>query len=119
VQQRRRKAREHAWALRVEINTPRRGWWEHAACHGTNIERLNPDDCATCPVRIDCLAAARLEEQDYYYTYYVRGGFHAAARARMWKLLQQPSNMAIIAVHTAEHDLATGIAEPPHPHRVR
>jgi hypothetical protein len=105
VQQRRRKAREHAWALRVEINTPRRGWWEHARCRGCDVDDVAVTVCAGCPVRIDCLTAARLEEQDYYYTYHVRGGFQAAARQRMWKLLTRLDEGVTLKVR---HDVVSG-----------
>lgn len=115
AQQRRRQAREEAWALRVEINVPRRGWWDRAVCRGANIENVTPDTCAGCPVRIDCLTAAHEEEADYYYSFYTRGGFHAVARQRMWRFLQRAERGAIITSYAVTHDVATGIAEVSHP----
>lgn len=115
MQQRQRRAREHAWSLRVEINQPRDHWWLKAVCRGLPCEHVTPDHCTGCPVRIDCLTAAHTEETDYYYHFYVRGGFHAVQRQRMWRYLHTTTNTVSIHRYEPVIDVATGNAEPPPP----
>jgi hypothetical protein len=75
----RREAVWESWRLRGEIATPRAGWHRWADCAGLE---LDPPPCETCPVRLDCLAAAIDEEQftPINYRHGWRGGVPAHHR---------------------------------------
>jgi hypothetical protein len=55
----RREALWESWRLRGEIAQPRPGWHRQVACSGTEACL---EACESCPVRLDCLAAAIAEE---------------------------------------------------------
>lgn len=97
MRRRRRDALVESWRLRLGVATARPGWRELAACRGVDIGVMFCDDgnvwpalalCATCPVRLSCLGAARLEESDEpHLVSGVRGGLTAPQRAATYREL--------------------------------
>jgi len=100
--QARQRAQNEAWAWRYHSHTPQPGWQQHAACRGldpnlfysennttakipTAINRI----CDGCPVRVDCGAAASIEENvlDLNVIHGVRAGMAATTRANMYRLM--------------------------------
>jgi len=76
----RRRAVRHSWLLRGVIASPRPGWHEFATCKGRDLRTVTPAICQTCPVRLDCLASALVEEAHDPESYCCRGGIPAAQR---------------------------------------
>lgn len=81
---RRRDAIRESWRLRAEIHTPRDGWHQRGACYrctGAITVDLCEQDCPLM-VRLDCLAAAIIEERHVAIAdrFGIRGGLPAKAR---------------------------------------
>jgi hypothetical protein len=96
----RERAQIEAWQERLLVAEPRPGWRERAACRGA-ADLMFPDNavelavalavCHHCPVRLDCLGSARLEEldSDATYPFGVRGGLAAGQRSPVYRSIRR------------------------------
>jgi hypothetical protein len=104
-----RQLQQQTWreslALRYQIRIPTHNWHQRAACRGLDIDffyaetglgtKYAAEICRTCPVILDCGAAAWDEEIYGDYTFGTRAGMPANARKHWYsRLKKQAANWA-------------------------
>lgn len=99
IRQRKTKAWRESLALRYQIRHPKPGWHKQAACRGLDVNLFYNETglggmyateiCKTCPVLLDCGAAAWQEESSGDYAFGTRAGMPANARKNHYLTLRK------------------------------